>query len=111
MNIKRFFDQKIHLPQKSFGWIIGQQNRSLHGHYADGKSIRVFRLDPFFDLLRQPRFSRLPGRPDGEVMTAFVIHTNQRIQTLVNQIRAGYTKVTASIYRTIGMESAHRCFL
>jgi hypothetical protein len=46
-------------------------------------------------------------------MAAFIVAVtaNQRIQTVVNQIRAGYGKVAAGIYWAVGMESAHEHFL
>ena len=111
MNIKSLFEQIINLVQKCFRRIIRRQNRSLHGHHADGKLIRVFRLKPFSDLLRQPCLTGLPWRPDGKIMAAFIVAADQRIQTMANQLRAGYKKMAAGIYRAIGMESAHGNFL
>jgi hypothetical protein len=85
----------------------------LHGHHANGKLIRIFRLNSLSDLLGKPSLSGLPWRPDCEIMAAFIVAVtaNQRIQTMVNQIRAGYGKVATGIYRAIGMESAHEHFL
>ncbi len=107
IKIKRLFDQKIHLFQKRFRWVIGQQNRSLHGHHADGKSIRVLHLDPFFDLLHQPRFARLPGRPDREVMTAFFRIADKLFHASIDQFGSRNTEMDVFINGAIRVKSAH----
>jgi hypothetical protein len=65
------------------------------------------------NLAGQPGLSGLPWRPNSKIMAAFIaaVTSNQRIQTLVNQIRAGHGKVVAGIYWAVGMESAHEHFL